>query len=330
MILICGGAGYIGSHMVYEMIERGHEIVVVDNLSTGYQEAVHPSAKFYHCDIRDIVALDRVFKENKIDAVVHFAASSLVGESVKDPYKYYDNNVGGSRALLQVMENNGVKRIVFSSTAAVYGIPKAVPILETATTQPINPYGETKLAVERMLHWAEEAFGLKSVCLRYFNVAGAHVSGGIGEAHQPETHLLPLILQVPLGQRDFVSIFGNDYQTEDGTCIRDYIHVADLIDAHILALGHLEKTGKSGVYNLGNGNGFSVQQMVESVRKVTGHAVPARLEDRRGGDPDILVASSEKAKQELGWMPKHPDVEDIIRTAWNWHSGHPRGYTEIG
>ena len=328
MILVCGGAGYIGSHMVYELIERGEDVVVVDNLITGYAAAVHPKATFYQVDIRDKASLSRVFVSHHIDAVVHFAASSLVGESVKEPLKYYDNNVGGSRMLLEVMAQYGVKKIVFSSTAATYGNPGVSVITENEPTQPINPYGETKLAVEKMLKWSDEAYGVKSICLRYFNVAGAHTSGIIGESHQPETHLIPLILQVPLGKRSHIQVFGSDYQTPDGTCIRDYIHVSDLVSAHLLALDHLNRCAESGFYNLGNGCGFSVLQMIEAARRVTGHDIPVVMADRRAGDPDILVASAEKAFRELGWKPRITDVEDIIRSAWHFHQKFPDGFTK--
>lgn len=328
MILVCGGAGYIGSHMVYELIERGEDVVVVDNLITGYTAAVHPKATFYQVDIRDKASLSRVFESHHIDAVVHFAASSLVGESVKEPLKYYDNNVGGSRMLLEVMSQYGVKKIVFSSTAATYGNPGVSVITENEPTQPINPYGETKLSVEKMLKWSDEAYGVKSICLRYFNVAGAHTSGIIGESHQPETHLIPLILQVPLGKRSHIQVFGSDYQTPDGTCIRDYIHVSDLVSAHLLALEHLNRGAGSGIYNLGNGSGFSVLQMIEAARRVTGHDIPVVLAERRAGDPDILVASAEKAFRELGWKPRITDVEDIIRSAWHFHQKFPDGFTK--
>ncbi len=327
MILVCGGAGYIGSHMVYELIARNYEVVVVDNLMTGYQSAVHPKAKFYHVDIRNKAELTRVFEENVIDAVVHFAASSLVGESVNEPLKYYDNNVGGSRMLLEVMAEQGVKKIVFSSTAATYGNPGVALISEEVATNPINPYGDTKLAVEKLLKWSDGAYGIKSICLRYFNVAGAHVSGQIGESHQPETHLIPLILQVPLGKREHINVFGNDYQTKDGTCIRDYIHVSDLIQAHLLAMEKLLNNAQSGIYNLGNGNGFSVLEMIEAARRVTGHEIPVILSERRGGDPDILVASAQRAEKELGWKPLVTDVEEIIRSAWHFHQNFPKGFS---
>ena len=262
-VLVCGGAGYIGSHTVYELIERGHSVVVVDSLIKGHKAAVHNDAKFYLGDIRDEEFMDKVFKENNIDAVIDFAAFSLVGESVNEPFKYYENNVYGTLKLLETMERAGVKKIVFSSTAATYGEPENDIIVESDKTNPTNPYGETKLTVEKMLKWADNAYGIKFVALRYFNAAGAHISGKIGEDHSPETHLIPIILQTALGQREKMFIFGDDYDTPDGTCVRDYIHVTDLADAHIKALEKLFKTNESGIYNLGNGKGFSVKEVIK-------------------------------------------------------------------
>ena len=326
MILVCGGAGYIGSHAVRQLIDRGEEVIIVDNLETGHEDAIHPQAKFYKVDIRDEEALDKVFAENKIDEVIHFAANSLVGESMTNPFKYFNNNVHGTEILLKVMVAHDVKKIVFSSTAATYGEPKNIPILESDETNPTNAYGETKLCMEKMMKWADKAHGVKYISLRYFNVAGAHESGEIGEDHNPETHLIPLILQVPLGKREFISIFGDDYETHDGTCIRDYIHVTDLADAHILAVHKLREGSESNIYNLGSGNGFTVKEMIETARKVTGHEIPAKVCERRAGDPAKLVASSEKARRELGWVPKHENVEDMISSAWNWHQKHPNGF----
>ena len=326
MILVCGGAGYIGSHAVRQLIDRGEEVIIVDNLETGHEDAIHPQAKFYKVDIRDEEALDKVFAENKIDEVIHFAANSLVGESMTNPLKYFNNNVHGTEILLKVMIKHNVKKIVFSSTAATYGEPKSIPILESDETNPTNAYGETKLCMEKMMKWADKAHGVKYISLRYFNVAGAHESGEIGEDHNPETHLIPLILQVPLGKREFISIFGDDYETHDGTCIRDYIHVTDLADAHILAVHKLREGSESNIYNLGSGNGFTVKEMIETARKVTGHEIPAKVCERRAGDPAKLVASSEKARRELGWVPKHENVEDMISSAWNWHQKHPNGF----
>ena len=327
-ILVLGGAGYIGSHTVYELIDAGRDVVVADNLLTGFRAAVHPKARFYQLDIRDRSALDELFTKEKIEGVIHFAASSPVGESMSDPLKYYDNNLHGTMVLLQAMVAHGVDKIVFSSTAATYGEPERVPILETDRTDPTNCYGETKLAMEHMMRWVSRAHGLKYVALRYFNACGAHPSGAIGEAHNPETHLIPLILQVPNGQREKISIFGDDYPTKDGTCIRDYIHVSDLAQAHILALDHLLQGGESDVFNLGNGVGFTVKEVIDVARAVTGHPIPAETCPRRAGDPAQLIASSKKAVEQLGWKPKYNDLNTIIASAWKWHSAHPRGYEE--
>ncbi|HBT48695.1 MAG: UDP-glucose 4-epimerase [Caldanaerobacter subterraneus] len=324
-ILVCGGAGYIGSHAVYALLKRNEEVVVVDNLATGHSESVL-GGKLYIGDLRDEDFLDKVFSENNIEAVMHFAASSLVGESVENPFKYYENNVCGTLSLLKAMKKHGVKKIVFSSTAAVYGEPERIPIEEEDRTEPTNPYGETKLAIEKMLKWADAAYGIKYVALRYFNVAGALETGEIGEDHSPETHLIPIILQVALGKRDKVMIYGDDYPTKDGTPIRDYIHVMDLVDAHILALEKLRKENKSEVYNLGNGEGFTVKEVIEVARKVTGHPIPAEVTGRRPGDPAVLVASSEKAMKDLGWRPKYASLEEIIKSAWMWHKNHPNGF----
>lgn len=325
-ILVLGGAGYIGSHTVYELIDAGEDVVIVDNLQTGYTGAIHPKAKFYKGDIRDEEFLDELFAKEKINSVIHFAANSLVGESMSEPLKYYDNNLYGTMVLLKSMVKNGIDKIVFSSTAATYGEPESIPILESDRTEPTNTYGETKLSMEKMFKWVSQAHGLRYVSLRYFNACGAHVSGLIGEAHNPESHLIPIILQVPNGQREFVSIFGDDYNTKDGTCIRDYIHVTDLAQAHILAVNYLEAGKESNIFNLGNGVGFSVKEVIETARKVTGHTIPAKVSQRRAGDPAILIASSEKAKSILGWKPEHDSLEEIIATAWKWHKNHPNGY----
>ena len=327
-ILVLGGAGYIGSHTVYELIEAGREVIVADNLQTGFRAAVHPKAKFYQLDIRDKGALDTLFQGEKIDGVIHFAASSQVGEPMSDPLKYYDNNLYGTMVLLKSMVEHGVDKIVFSSTAAAYGEPERVPILETDPTVPTNCYGQTKLAMEQMMGWVSRAHGLRYVALRYFNACGAHPSGEIGEAHSPETHLIPIILQVPLGQREQVSIFGDDYPTQDGTCIRDYIHVSDLAQAHILALDYLLSGGENNVFNLGNGVGFSVKEVVEVARAVTGHPIPAKTASRRAGDPAQLIASSQKAVDVLGWRPQYNDLRTIVASAWAWHKSHPRGFLE--
>ncbi len=326
-VLVLGGAGYIGSRTVKALCEENIDVVVADNLVTGHIEAVDSRAKFYKGDIRDINFLDDLFSKEKIDAVIHFAAYSLVGESVTDPLKYYDNNLCGTKVLLESMVKNNVDKIVFSSTAATYGEPENIPILESDRTEPTNPYGETKLSMEKMFKWTANAHGLRFVSLRYFNACGADESGKIGEAHNPETHLIPIILQVPNGQREFVSIFGNDYPTKDGTCIRDYIHVTDLAQAHILAVKYLMNGGNSDIFNLGNGVGFSVREVIETARKVTGHPIPVKDVERRAGDPAQLIASSEKAKKVLGWKPEHDSLEEIIASAWNWHKNHPNGYT---
>lgn len=325
-ILVLGGAGYIGSHTVYELIDAGREVVVVDNLITGFKAAVHPKAKFYQIDLRNRVELDELFENEEIDGVIHFAAFSQVGESMSKPLKYYENNLWGTTVLLQSMVAHGVDKIVFSSTAATYGEPERIPILENDRTQPTNCYGETKLAMEKMMRWTGGAHPLHYVALRYFNACGAHMSGSIGEAHNPETHLIPLILQVPLGVREKVSIFGDDYPTKDGTCVRDYIHVTDLAQAHILALDYLMKGGKSNVFNLGNGVGFTVKEVIDVARRVTGHPIPAEISPRRAGDPAQLVASSEKAKSVLGWKPQYDSLETIVDSAWKWHKAHPNGF----
>ena len=327
-ILVLGGAGYIGSHTVYELIDAGHEVVIADNLETGHIEAVHPEAKFYQGDIRNRAFVDSVFDNEQIDGVIHFAANSLVGESMTNPLKYYDNNLCGTKVLLESMVAHGIDKIVFSSTAATYGEPERVPILETDRTEPTNCYGEPKLSMEMMFKWTGLAHGLRFVSLRYFNACGAHVSGKIGEAHNPESHLIPLILQVPNGKRDFISIFGDDYDTKDGTCIRDYIHVTDLAQAHILAMDYLMKGGESNIFNLGNGVGFTVKEVIDTVREVTGHTIPAKTTPRRAGDPAQLIASSEKARTVLGWHPEHADLREIIETAWNWHKNHPNGFAD--
>ena len=325
-ILVLGGAGYIGSHTVYELIEKGKDVVVADNLETGFMQAVHPKAKFYQGDIRNKAFLDDLFSKEKIDGVIHFAANSQVGESMTNPLKYYDNNLYGTMVLLKSMVEHNVDKIVFSSTAATYGEPERIPILENDKTEPTNTYGETKLSMEKMMKWTGKAHNLRYVALRYFNACGAHKSGKIGEAHNPETHLIPLILQVPLNQRKYISVFGNDYDTKDGTCVRDYIHVTDLAQAHILALEYLSNGNESNVFNLGNGVGFTVNEIIETARNVTGHSIPAKIESRRAGDHSQLIASSEKAKTVLGWKPEFTDINSIIETAWNWHRNHPDGY----
>lgn len=326
-ILVCGGAGYIGSHMVAELLENNHKVVVLDSLVKGHKEALL-GGKLYVGDLRDRKILDKVFTENKIDAVIDFAAFSLVGESMTEPLKYFNNNVYGTISLLEAMRDYNVKYIVFSSTAATYGEPEVVPITENSKTIPTNAYGESKLLVEKILRWCDHAYGIKYTTLRYFNAAGAHISGKIGEDHSPETHLIPIILDVALGNREKIMMFGDDYDTKDGTCVRDYIHVSDLASAHSLALKRLMNGGDSAIYNLGNGTGFTVKEMVEIARKVTGHTIPAEVAERRAGDPAVLIASSKKAMEELGWKPKYADVETIISTAWNWHKNHPNSYAK--
>ena len=327
-ILVCGGAGYIGSHVVKYLLEKNEDVVVVDSLITGHVDAVDERAHLELGDLKDEEFLNRVCEKYQIDGVIDFAAFSLVGESVREPLKYFENNFYGTLCLLKVMKNHNVNKIVFSSTAATYGEAENMPILETDRTEPTNPYGESKLAVEKMFKWCNNAYGLKYTALRYFNVAGAYPSGEIGEAHTCETHLIPLILQVALGQREKISIYGDDYPTPDGTCIRDYIHVMDLADAHYLALNRLRNGGDSQVFNLGNGEGFSVKEVIEVTRKVTGHPIPAEVSPRRAGDPARLIASSQKALDTLKWVPKYDKLEQIIETAWNWHKNHPNGYED--
>ncbi|MGM0123900.1 UDP-glucose 4-epimerase GalE [Enterococcus sp. AZ194] len=327
-ILVLGGAGYIGSHAVNQLVSKGYEVVVIDNLLTGHKQAIHPDARFYEGDVRDKTFVQSVFQKETIEGVIHFAASSLVGESVEKPLKYFNNNVYGMQILLEVMEEFDVKNIVFSSTAATYGEPEETPIRETTPTNPKNPYGESKLMMEKMMKWCDNAYGMRYVALRYFNVAGAKADSSIGEDHDPETHLVPIILQVALGQREALSIFGEDYDTPDGTCIRDYVHVEDLIAAHILALEYLKAGNESNVFNLGSNNGYSVKEMLEAAREVTGKEIPAKVAPRRAGDPGTLVAASEKAKSVLGWAPQYTSVKDIIKTAWDWHVSHPNGYED--
>ena len=324
-ILVAGGAGYIGSHMVAMLVKRGYEVVVADNLRTGHWQAVKGARKLYVGDLRDAAFLDRLFTENKIDGVINFAAFSLVGESVTDPLKYYGNNVEGAVSLLNAMKAHGVNKIVFSSTAATYGEPEKQPIEESDRTEPTNPYGATKLAIENMLKWCDGAYGSRYAALRYFNAAGSDTEAGIGEDHNPESHLIPLVMKTALGQRGHIGIFGEDYPTPDGTCVRDYIHVKDLAEAHLLALEYLDRGGKSDVFNLGSGNGYSVREIIDTARRVTGREIPAKVEPRRAGDPSVLIASHKKAVEVLGWQPVR-GLEEIISDAWAWHSGHPNGY----
>lgn len=314
-ILVTGGAGYIGSVVVEECLRDGHETFVFDNLVKGHRESIPPEAEFIEGDLIDGELLKKVFKENKIEAVIHMAAHSLVGESVQNPAKYYQNNVVAGLSLLDAMRESDVKKIVFSSTAAVYGEPEKQPIEEADKLQPTNPYGESKLAFEKALRWYENAYGLHYASLRYFNAAGA--SERCGELHEPETHLIPLVLQAAAGKRSHVEIYGEDYETRDGTCVRDYIHVIDLARAHILALSILD--ARSAIYNLGcGGDGYTVREVIDVAREVTAHDIPVRLAPRRAGDPAVLVASSEKIKTELGWQPEFQDLRLIIESAWRW------------
>jgi len=314
-----GGAGYIGSHMVRELLDKGYDPVVFDNLSTGHADAV-PQGRLVIGDLANAEGLQRLFETHDFAAVMHFASFIQVGESVIDPLKYYHNNVSNSINLLSAMEKAGVKRLVFSSTAAVYGTPSVVPIAESANLQPENPYGRSKLMLENVLTDCELAWGLKSACLRYFNAAGAHPSAEIGERHNPESHLIPIVLQVALGQREYVTVNGDDYATPDGTCIRDYIHVCDLVAAHSLALAKLMHEGESMIFNLGNGKGYSINEVIEHCRKVASHPIPVKMGPRRVGDPATLVAASDKAKNELGWKPKFAALESIVESAWKWHN----------
>lgn len=324
--LVLGGAGYIGSHAVNKLIENDYNVIVVDNLQTGHEEAINSKAKFYKGDIRDKNFLSDVFKKEDIDGVFHFAANSIVGESMKEPLMYFNNNVYGMQILLEVMNEHNVKNIVFSSTAATYGEPKQVPITEDMETCPTNTYGETKLVMEKMMKWCDKAYGMKYVALRYFNVAGAQDDGSIGEDHNPETHLIPIVLQAALGKREYITIFGDDYDTEDGTCVRDYVHVVDLVEAHILAMKYLTDGGESNIFNLGSSQGFSVKEIVETARKVTNIDIKEKMGDRRSGDPSKLIASSDKARKILGWNPTRTNIENIIKDAWLWHNTHRNGY----
>ncbi|WP_413626357.1 UDP-glucose 4-epimerase GalE [Luteibacter sp. Lutesp34] len=317
--LICGGAGYVGSHMVRYLVENQHDVVVYDDLSTGHREAVADDVAFVHGDIGDAVTLWRLFATHKFDAVMHFCARSLVGESVVDPYQYYRNNVANTLMLLAAMREAGIQRLVFSSTAAVFGNPRSDTIDETHPTDPINPYGQSKLMIERVLADAYRAYGLRSVALRYFNAAGADPSGAIGESHHPETHLIPNLLRAVLGNGPGLKVFGDDYDTRDGTCVRDYVHVNDLASAHLLAVEFLEENEGAFTFNLGNGEGFSVREVIAAAQRVTGREVPHAIAPRRPGDPPTLVASSVQARRTLGWQPRIGVLDDILDSAWRWH-----------
>lgn len=326
-VLVTGGAGYIGSHTCKILRQRGRDVVIIDDLRIGHRAAAL-GAPLIQCNLTDQDQVRQVIEEHRPEAVVHFAAYAYVGESVSDPEKYYVNNVVGTLCLLSEMRRASIDRLVFSSTCATYGVPQQVPIPETHPQAPINPYGMTKLMVERILNDFDAAYGLRSISLRYFNAAGADPDGELGEDHAPETHLLPLLCQVALGQRDQIDIYGTDYDTPDGTCIRDYIHINDLAEAHVLALESLEAGGKTTAYNLGTGTGYSVREAVETARRVTGHAIPARECPRRPGDPPALVAGAERAAKELGWKPRFGNLESILGTAWSWHRNHPSGYDD--
>jgi len=317
-ILVVGGAGYIGSHMVKDLLDKNYQVITLDNFSTGHRDLI-PGGEFIEGSLEDAVLLDDLFSNHQIDAVMHFAAFSLVGESMEKPLKYYRNNMSATTQLLSFMIRHHVKRFIFSSTAAVYGEPQEIPITEDHPCQPTNPYGAGKIAVERMLRDCDAAYGLKSISLRYFNAAGADESGQIGERHTIETHLIPLILKAATGERKDIKIFGTNYPTPDGTCVRDYIHVSDLTRAHLLALEVLLESGESAVYNLGNSKGYSVREVIELARQITGHPIPAVEAEKRPGDPATLIAGSDKIRQRLGWKPGYEDLETIIRTAWVWH-----------
>lgn len=321
-ILVVGGAGYVGSVTIDQLVDGGHEVTVLDNLVAGHRGALNPAAEFVQADVRDEEALNRLFAAHSFHAVINYGGYIIAPESVRQPGRYFANNIGGAIALLNAMVTYGVTRHVFSSSAAVYGEPEMIPIPEEHPMAPINPYGETKAAVERMLPWYERQFGLRSVSLRYFNAAGA--TERLGEDHRPETHLIPNVLQVALGQRPAISLYGDDYSTRDGTCVRDYIHVSDLAAAHLLALDRTDT--ESAAYNVGSGLGFTNREVIEAARAVTGEPIPVHEEPRRPGDPAELVASQDKIRAELGWSLAHPDIEDIIETAWRWHREHPKGY----
>jgi UDP-glucose-4-epimerase GalE len=323
-VLVTGGAGYIGSHTALLLLSRGHDVHIFDNLSMGHRRAV-PADRLIEADLGDVPRLDHALLENRIEAVMHFAAFAYVGESVRDPAKYYQNNLTNTLSLMEVMRRHGIWRFVFSSTCATYGVPERVPITEDLPQRPINPYGNAKLAVERALADYATAYGWGYAALRYFNAAGASSRADIGEDHDPETHLIPLVLQTALGQRPHIEVFGTDYSTPDGTCVRDYIHVEDLAEAHLLALEHLSP-GKELRYNLGMGRGYSVREVIRTAELVTGKQVSVKEGPRRAGDPAVLVASAEKIQKELGWQPRYTELRPILETAWRWHRSHPKGY----
>lgn len=325
-ILVSGGAGYIGSHTVHALIEQGFKVVVIDSLITGHRGALSAEAIFYEGDISDSELIGRIVKDHQVEAVIHFAARSLVEESMIKPNLYFYENTTKTNTFIATLLSQGVDKIVFSSTAAIYGLPEVIPIPEASKTEPINPYGASKLMIEHSMYWMEKAYGLKWIALRYFNAAGASLDGSIGEDHATETHLIPLVLKTALGQRERISVFGTDYSTPDGTCIRDYIHVLDLAEAHILALKALEKGLESGAYNVGTEKGYSVREVIDMAKKVTKLEIPILDAPRREGDPDVLVAKVQRIENRLGWKARHSDLETIISTAWQWHKGHPMGY----
>ena len=322
-VLVTGGAGYIGSTVVSELLKAGDSVVVLDNLQQGHREAVHPDAAFVHADLADKTAVDAVFRQYQPEGIMHFASNTLVGESVEKPFLYLGDNLRNALNLLECAVAHDVKRFILSSTANLFDDPEMIPIKASERIVPGSPYGESKFLIERLLHWMDHLYGLKYAALRYFNASGA-AHRDLGEDHDPETHLIPLVLQVALGQRDQIAIFGDDYPTPDGTCVRDYIHVLDLAQAHILALRALDRGSR--VYNLGNGKGFSVKQVIETAREVTGPPIPAVVAPRRPGDPATLIADSEKIIEELGWSPQYTDLRQILETAWEWHRNHPHGY----
>lgn len=325
-VLVTGGAGYIGSVTAHELVNQGHEVVVFDNLSFGHTKAVPEKAKFIKGDLLERQSIRSALSKEKIEAVVHFAGFIAVGESVKEPLMYVRNNIMGGYNLLDSMKELKINKIIFSSSAAVYGDPENIPIREDDAKKPTNPYGETKLIFEKFLQWCDSSYGIRSISLRYFNAAGADTENDLGEDHDPETHLIPLVLKTALGQREKIEIFGTDYDTPDGTCVRDYVHILDLAAAHVLALKHLKESGKTSFYNLGSSKGYSVREVIDTCEKITGRKIKVVESPRRAGDPPRLVASSDKIQKELGFKFNHSDLKNIIATAWAWHSKHPHGY----